>query len=93
MDEDRKCPFSFHPVMGFRKIGGLKDYPRVQNAPALACCLDFSQMDQERLTRYDRFFGETLLESELTSVPMTETEKRAFGDAVAVSEECHLLTA
>ena len=83
----------YQRFMGFEQIGGLKEYPSVQNAPAVACCLDFARIDRERPACYDSFFGVPLPESELESVPMTDGEREAFGHVVDVTEQRLLVTA
>lgn len=82
----------YQRFMGFEQIGGLKEYPSVQNAPAVACCLDFARIDRERPACYNNFFGVPLPQSELKSDPMTDGEREAFGHVVDVTEQCLLVT-
>ncbi len=83
----------YQRFMGFEQIGGLKEYPTVQNAPAVACCLDFARIDRERPACYDSFFSVPLPQSELESVPITDGEIEAYGGVVDVTEQSLLVTA
>jgi hypothetical protein len=64
----------YERFMGFEKIGPVREYPCVQNAPAVACCLDFERIDRDRPKCWYDFFGAPLPESRLETVPMEEDE-------------------
>ena len=74
----------YQRFMGFQQVGELKEYPSVQNAPAVACCLDFAWIDRERPACYDGIFGVPVPESELNSVGMTDDEREEYRDVVDV---------
>lgn len=64
----------YQRYLGFERIGPVRNYPLVQNAPAVACCLDFERIDRERPKCWYDFFGTTVPESELETRPMTDEE-------------------
>lgn len=67
--------------MGFEQIGDERSYPTVRNNPALACSLDFSQIDIERPACYGQFFGEPIPVEQLQPSPMTAAEIERFAEA------------
>ncbi len=68
----------YQRFMGFEQIGPVREYPSVQNAPAVACCLDFERIDRERPKCWYDFFGTPLPESQLETVPMTDEEFKDY---------------
>jgi hypothetical protein len=64
----------YQRMMGFDQIGPLKTYPSVQNAPAVACCLNFAAIDRNHPKCYHSYFGTRMEESELRSSPMSDDE-------------------
>lgn len=68
----------YERFMGFERIGPVRSYPFVQNAPAVACCLDFDRIDRDRPKCWYDFFGTPLPESELDVVPMDEDEFKNY---------------
>jgi len=88
-----KHAWFYQRLMGFEQIGGLKEYPDLQNAPAVACRLDFARADRERPPCYDRVFGVPLPESKLESFVMTNGKREVCDDTVDVCEQDLLVTA
>jgi hypothetical protein len=43
--------------MGFVQIGGTRTYPSVRNNPAVACCLDFAEVDRNHPPTWEAIFG------------------------------------
>ena len=78
----------YQRFMGFHQIGGYKDYPSVQNAPAVACCLDFIKIDRERPACYDQFFGTSLPDTELFPRPMSHAEAEFFQPVTQWGRQC-----
>lgn len=78
----------YQRFMGFHQIGGLKVYPNVQNAPAVACCLDFIKIDRERPACYDQFFGTALPDTELFPRPMSHAEAEFFRPVTQWGNQC-----
>jgi hypothetical protein len=68
----------YQRFMGFEKIGPVREYPSVQNAPAVACCLDFDRIDRERPKCWQDFFGTPLKSSRLKTIPMTDQEFKEY---------------
>jgi hypothetical protein len=64
----------YERFMGFEEIGPVREYPCVQNAPAVACCLDFERIDRDRPKCWYDFFGTPLPESHLEPFPIEEDE-------------------
>ncbi len=64
----------YERFMGFKQIGPVREYPFVQNAPAVACCLDFHRIDRDRPKCWYDFFGTPLSEADLEVLPMEEEE-------------------
>lgn len=68
----------YQRFMGFEQVGPLKNYATVRDAPAVACCLDFSAIDRNRPKCYSAFFGTRIPEEELVSRPMSDDECTFF---------------
>jgi hypothetical protein len=68
----------YQRFMGMEQVGPLKTYPSVQNAPAVACCLDFAAIDRTRPKCWDSYFGSRLPESAIRSRPMGDNEISYF---------------
>jgi hypothetical protein len=68
----------YERFMGFEIIGPVREYPFVQNAPAVACCLDFNRIDRDRPKCWYDFFGTPLPESALQVGPMDEEEFKTY---------------
>ncbi len=64
----------------------------MQNAPAVACCLDFDRIDRERPRCWYDFFGSPLSDSELKTVEMTDEEYKVY-EVVANLHETGFLAA
>jgi hypothetical protein len=69
----------YQRCMGMEQVGPLKTYPSVQNAPAMACALDFAAIDRNRPRCWTSYFGTRLPESEILSHPMSDREIAWFG--------------
>ena len=78
----------YRRFMGFQQIGDLRTYPSVQNKPAVACCLDFEQIDRERPACYDHFFGERIPDAELQRTTMTPADRDYFRPASEHAGSC-----
>jgi hypothetical protein len=78
----------YERYMGFEQVGPLRHYPSVQNAPAVACCLDFARVDRDRPRTYDDFFGTPLPRHLLTAAPMGEEQIRIFRPAAELAQTC-----
>lgn len=68
----------YQRLMGFRQIGGKREYPSVRNAPAVAFGLDFSEIDRKRPACYERYFGTPIPIGELRPRPMDPADVRWF---------------
>jgi hypothetical protein len=68
----------YRRFMGMEQVGPLRTYPSVQNAPAVACCLDFAAIDRTRPKCWTSYFGNRLSESEIRSRPMSDEEIAYF---------------
>jgi hypothetical protein len=85
----------YERFMGFEIIGPVREYPFVQNAPAVACCLDFHRIDRDRPKCCYDFFGTPLDPDQLKVEPMEEEEFKSYqlmveffeSEAAAVSPE------
>jgi hypothetical protein len=77
----------YQRFMGMEQIGGLKEYPSVQNAPAVACCLDFNRIDRERPACYDGYFGAKVPPEMLKPDVMSPGEIDAFTHVMEVCDE------
>ena len=75
----------YQRFMGFEQIGPLKTYPSVQNAPAVACALDFAAIDQSRPKCWTSYFGSRLPESVIRSRPMSDDECDYFRPMAGLS--------
>ena len=83
----------YERFMGFQQIGPLRDYPNVQDAPAVACCLDFARIDRERPNCWNDFFGSPLPQSKLIACPMSVDEIEYLRPAAELTESHHFITA
>ncbi len=77
----------YERFMGFRQIGERRLYPEVQNAPAVACVLDYEQIDREHPPCYDNCFGVSVPDSSFESVPMTPSEADAYAHVIECSHD------
>ena len=68
----------YERFMGFERIGPVREYPFVQNAPAVACCLDFERIDRDRPKCWYDFFGTAVSESQLETRSMEEEEFKHY---------------
>lgn len=75
----------YQRFMGFEQIGPLRTYPSVQNAPAVACSLDFAAIDQTRPKCWTSYFGSRLPESVIRSRPMSDEECDYFRPMAGLS--------
>ncbi len=73
----------YQRFMGFEQIGPIRQYPSVQNAPAVACCLDFERIDRERPKCWYDFFGTPIPNSRLQTSPLTHEEFEVYQQIVA----------
>lgn len=76
----------YERFMGFEQIGPLREFPSVQDAPAVCCCLDFARIDRERPKCWNEFFGTPLAPSKLDSHPITQEEVDYFTPAAKMNE-------
>lgn len=83
----------YERFMGFEQIGPLREFPSVQDAPAVACCLDFARIDRERPKCWREFFGVPLPESNLEFHPISSEDADYFHPASQVNECQFLITA
>jgi hypothetical protein len=81
----------YQRFMGMERVGPLREYPHVRNAPAVASCLDFHAIDVNRPKCYETYFGSPLPADELRPQPMSEFEKDFF--ALAAADAPYELTA
>jgi hypothetical protein len=79
--------------MAFDLVGDVREYPSVQNRPAVACCLDFNRVDRERPACYDQFFGELIPPERLRPRPMTPEEIEFFSPAAEYAGCCLAIAA
>jgi hypothetical protein len=68
----------YRRYMAFRRFGERRDYPTVQNHPAVALVLNFSQAQAERPTGWKKFVGPQLPDSVLQSRPMPQADRDYF---------------
>lgn len=85
-------PF-YKKFMGFEQIGHLTEYPSVNNAPAVAYCLDFAHIDRQRPACWERFFGTPLPLDDLQSQPMSDAELDYFSPITELAEHSELVCA
>jgi hypothetical protein len=83
----------YEKFMGFEQIGSLTEYPSVNNAPAVACCLDFARIDRYRPACWERFFGTPLPAADLAPQPMSDEELDYFGPMTELAEHQLLVCA
>ena len=76
-------------LMGFRQIGDLRSYPAVRNRPAVACYLDFAQVDVTRPPCYEEIFGERLPKVLLRWSPMCRGGTRVLPPCRPVVPLCN----
>lgn len=76
----------YERFMGFEQIGPLRQFPAVQDAPAVALCLDFARIDRERPKCWNDFFGSPLPKSKLEFEPISPEEVDYFRPAAKVNE-------
>jgi hypothetical protein len=69
----------YQRTMGFVQIGGTRTYPSVRNHPAVACCLDFEEVDRNHPPTWDAIFGKP--------VPMWQLEASS---ALSMAERHHM---
>lgn len=72
--------------MGFEQVGEIANYPSVQNRPAVACCLDFRQVDLAPPPPYDDVFAVAIPQQQLRAQPISAAERSYFGPFVSSSE-------
>jgi hypothetical protein len=80
----------YERFMGFERVGPLRSYPPAQDAPAVAMCLDFAAIDQNRTLRWKSYFGSRLPPDELRPRPMS-SEERAFFGPISQFGDCPIL--
>ncbi len=83
----------YQRFMGFEQIGSLREFPSVQDAPAVACCLDFARIDRDRPKCWSEFFGSPLPQAKLELQPISLEEADYFRPATKVNEVHFLVTA
>jgi hypothetical protein len=83
----------YERFMGFEQIGPLRQFPSVQDAPAVACCLDFARIDRERPNCWNDFFGTPLPKAKLQIQPISQDEVDYFRPAAKFNEVHVLITA
>lgn len=83
----------YERFMGFEQIGPLREFPSVQDAPAVACCLDFARIDRERPKCWNDFFGTPLPESKLNLKPISSEEVDYFRPAAKMNETHYFIMA
>lgn len=76
----------YERFMGFQRIGALRTFPTVRNAPAVALCLDFAAIDRNRPKCWTSYFGTRLPAAELRSQPMSVEERCYFGPMVEIGK-------
>ena len=72
-------------LMGFQPFGTVKPHPSVGYQPALACCLDFRNIDERRPGLWNWYFGSRIPIGKLRPQPMPEEDKRYFSPFAAMS--------
>ena len=78
----------YERFLGFEQIGCETSYPLVRGAPAVACRLDFAQIDQLRPQCYEQYFGTQIPKEELRPRPITEEEIEFFRPAAELADCC-----
>jgi hypothetical protein len=76
----------YERFMGFQRVGPLRIYPSVRNAPAVALCLDFAAIDRNRPKCWTMYFGSRLPDEELRPIPMSADERDYFGPIASLNE-------
>jgi hypothetical protein len=77
----------YESFLGFKTIGELRNYPSVQNAPAVCCEHDFAYLDRERYKLYDHIYGIHFDRWQLLRQPMTAEERSYFSEAAELVTE------
>jgi hypothetical protein len=76
----------YQRTMGFVQIGGTRTYPSVRNNPAVACCLDFAEVDRNHPPTWEAIFGRPVPPWQLeasSALSMTErSEMQDIADSV-----------
>jgi hypothetical protein len=76
----------YERFMGYQRVGPARAYPSVQNAPAVALCLDFAAIDQNRPRCWTMCFGSPLPHEALVAQPMSDEECNYFGPIARLIE-------
>jgi hypothetical protein len=64
----------YERFLAFQQVGQPKSYPLVCDHPAVALCLDFAHVDQQRAEDYQRLFGRPVPEAKLQPQPMSQAD-------------------
>ena len=81
----------YERFMGYEQVGTLRDYSPVQDAPAVACGLDFARIDRLRPKCWDNFFALPLPESQLRCQSMSPEDVTFFHPASTETAENFLI--
>lgn len=68
----------YQSYMAFEPIGPARQYPSVQNQPAVAMSLDFKGIESRRPACYNMFFGQEIPEQQLQPHPIPPKEQAYF---------------
>jgi hypothetical protein len=80
----------YERMMGFQQIGGTRTYPSVRNNPAVACCLDFADVDIRRPPAWGAIFGHPIPAWQLEAGrAVSRAERRQLREAAdSVDDVC-----
>ncbi len=77
----------YRRMLRFELIGNQRDYPMVQNRPAVPLVLDFAALKVAHPESYDAFFGERLSDDLLRPQPITPEQCNYFAPIVDASRK------
>ena len=80
----------YRRMLNFEPFGEQRDYPMVQNSPAVPLVLDFDLFEQVHPENYATFFGEQLPDQLLRPRPITPEQRDYFSQFVDTSYRCEL---
>jgi hypothetical protein len=72
----------YQRMMGFVQVGSARTYPSVCNNPAVACCLDFDEVDRNHPPAWEAIFGKPIPPWQLDAGPAaSHAERRHLREA------------
>jgi len=77
----------YHRLTAFTAIGTIREYPSVENAPAIPMVLDLSRGAVDHPKEHARFFGRPFPDEAFVSRPMTRDLRQRFAEIVAATYE------